>query len=167
MCAYGVLRAGAVHHSSLGGLQVSVSRRLFHFSPLLASPAPPLATIAVNCVAVLRLTLSKRAGALVHAQRSIRISGDRDSHWPPRIFLRHPLHHRHLFPARHGTKPGTRKDWYLWNDVGLAWRKLPLPVTESLFGLMLQYEYLHYRAKTTYQKVLRLDSTQLKSTATF
>lgn len=65
MRAYGVLRAGAVHHSRLGGLQVSVSRRLFHLSPLLASPAPPLATIAVNCVAVLRLTLSKRAGALV------------------------------------------------------------------------------------------------------
>ncbi|KAK4061842.1 hypothetical protein Trihar35433_9442 [Trichoderma harzianum] len=48
MRAYGVLRAGAVHHSRLGGLQ-----------PL------SLATIAVNCVAVLRLTLSKRAGALV------------------------------------------------------------------------------------------------------
>lgn len=88
MRAYGVPRAGAVHHSSLGGLQVSGGRRLFHFSPLLAPPAPPLATIAVNCVAVLRLTLSKRAGALVCAQRngSIRISGDRDSHWPPRIF---------------------------------------------------------------------------------
>lgn len=64
------------------------------------------------------------------------------------------------FKAWANREPGTRKGQYLWNDVGLAWRMLPLAVTESLFGLMRCYSTSIWktRAKTTKRS---LDSTQL------